>query len=208
MAADAARQRATSFASGAAVAVLVVFAAGCGGSSSPGVASISVPGPNASAARPSWPAFYHCFAAHGYPNYREIGSPSDPSAPPISGWYRKANGTYVVTPDFIKLYDTDKFRAVERVCDPLDPSPRATPAQVARGAAQARKFAQCARAHGMPDLPDPDNQGFIHLNAAGISYESPEFQHVKHACRGLIKFWRVATAAGAYQYGGPKFVGG
>jgi hypothetical protein len=187
-----------------AVAVFAPLAAGCGGSSSPGVASIGT-STNASASRPSWAAFYHCFAAHGYPNYREIGSPSSPSAPPINGWYRKANGNYVVTPDFMKLYDTAKFRAVERVCDSLDPSPRATPAQVARGAAQARKFSRCARAHGMPDFPDPDNQGFIHLDAAGISYESPEFQHVKRACQSLIKTWR---ASAGYLYGGPKFLGG
>jgi hypothetical protein len=204
MAADAAKRGATSFASGAAVAVLVVFAAGCGGSSSPGVASIGT-STDASATKPSWAAFYHCFAAYGYPNYREIGSPSVSSAPPINGWYRKANGNYVVTPDFMKLYFTAKFRAVEKVCDPLDPSPRATPAEVARGAAQARKFSRCARAHGMPNFPDPDNQGFIHLNAAGISYESPEFQRVKQACRSLIKVWRDSAG---YLYGGPGFLGG
>lgn len=188
-----------SVASGAAVAVLVLFAAGCGGSSSPGVASIGT-STNASASKPSWAAFYHCFAAHGYPKYREIGSPSVPSAPPINGWYRKANGNYAITPDFIKLYDTAKFRAVEKVCDPLDPTPRATPAQAARAAAQARKFSQCARAHGMPNFPDPSNQGLINLKAARIDSQSPEFLHVRGACQRFIRDGMVFLVA----YNGPS----
>jgi len=121
------------------------------------------------------------------PNYREIGSPSVPSAPPINGWYRKPNGNYVALPAFLKLYDTAKFRAVEKVCDPLDPSPRATPAQLAAANAQARKFSQCARAHGMPNFPDPNSQGLISLNAAGIDSQSPAFLHVHAACQRFIR---------------------
>jgi hypothetical protein len=188
MAADAVRRRATCSASAVAVAVLGLFAAGCGGSSSPRVASIGGTATGTAASAGTWAALYHCFAAHGYPNYREIGSPSVPSAPPINGWYRKANGHYVVTPAFMKLYSTDKFRAVARVCDPLGPPGRQmTPAQAARAAAQARKFSRCARAHGAPNFPDPDNQGLINLEAAGLSYESPQFLHAKQACQSLIK---------------------
>ena len=141
----------------------------------------------ASATHRSWAAFYHCYAAHGYPNYREMGSPSVPSAPPISGWYRKPNGDYVVLPAFQKLYDTAKFRAVETVCEPLAPVKQRTPAQVAAIVAQERKVTQCARAHGMPTFPDPGSDGFINVGAAGITYESPEFLHVRKACQSLIK---------------------
>jgi hypothetical protein len=60
----------------------------------------------------------------------------------------------------------------------------------------------------MPNVPDPDNDGVINLKPTGITYESPQFQHVMQACRSLIKIWRAGTGAGAYVYGGPAFVGG
>jgi len=171
---------------GAAIVGIALLASGCGGSSSPQVASIGT-STNTSAAKPSWAAAYHCFADHGYPNYRPINSPAVPSAPPISGWFKLPNGNFAVTPAFQKLYGTAKFQAVEKVCDPLVPYKKATPAQLAAKIAQARKFSQCARAHGMPDIPDPGPDGLIDLAAAGIDYQGPQFQHVDHVCASTLK---------------------
>ena len=170
----------------AGVAALALLASGCGGSAGPHVASIGS-NTNASTPKQSWAAMYHCYAAHGFPTYREVGSPSVPSAPPVNGWYRKPNGNYVVTPAFLKAFSGPKFAAAQRACDPLGPATARTPAQVAAAVAQGRKFSACARAHGMPDFPDPSSQGLINLQSAGIDYESPAFQHVKQACRSLIK---------------------
>jgi hypothetical protein len=83
------------------------LATGCGGSSSPGVVSIGT-GTNATASGRSFAAAYHCFAAHGYPNYR---------APNVNksggnGWYRRGN-QIVLTPDFQNLTSTGKFLASE-----------------------------------------------------------------------------------------------
>lgn len=171
--------------------ILVAFAAallaaGCGGAQSPGVASIGGGGA-ASTVRRSWAAFYHCWAVHGFPSYREIGSPSVPSAPPISGWSKKPNGHYVVTPAFMKMSDSAKFKAAGKTCYALEPGSPATPAEMARRAARARKFSECVRAHDMPDFPDPDNAGTINLQAAGIDWNAPAFQRAKRACQSLDK---------------------
>jgi hypothetical protein len=168
-----------------------LLAAACGGSSSLRVASIGT-STNASATKPSWAATYHCFAAHGYPKYRIINSPSVPSAPPISGWYKLPNGNFAVTPAFQKLYSGAKFEAAEKACMPLVPYKPPPAAVVAARVAQARNFARCARAHGMPNIPDPGNDGsppawLIDLKAAGINYDGPRFQHVLATCQKTLK---------------------
>lgn len=182
----AAARRSLLLAAGAATVSLAALAAGCGGgSSSPGVASIGGASTGASTPKQSWAAAYHCYAVHGYPKYRVINSPSVPSAPPISGWYKLPNGNFAVTPAFQKLYDTAKFRAVDKLCSPLVPHTTPTPAQVAAEVAQALQVARCMRAHGMPNLPDPDSGGLIHVSNA--EYNSPRFQSAQSACQSLMK---------------------
>lgn len=172
-------------AAGAATVSLAALAAGCGGSSSPRVASLGDTGMNASAGGQSWAAAYHCYSTHGYPKYRPIGSPAVPGAPPISGWWKMPNGNYGITPSFGKLYGTAKFRAVDRVCEPLIPVKKPTPAQLAADVAQALKVARCMRAHGMPNVPDPDSSGLIHLQSSN-EYSSPKFQDAEGACQSLM----------------------
>jgi hypothetical protein len=167
-----------------AASALAVLAAGCGGSSSPGVASIGGAGANASDPTRSWAAAYHCFAARGYPNYRVPNANKTGG----NGWYRRGN-QIVLTPAFQKLTSTARFKAAERVCDPLFPPVKRDPAVVAADVAQARKFARCARAHGMPNIPDPggDPPWLIDLNAAGINYDGPKFKDVLATCQSTLK---------------------
>jgi hypothetical protein len=172
-------------AAGIAVAVFAVLAAGCGGSSSPGVASIAG-GDSLPTTKRTWPALYRCYAAHGFPTYRPIGSPSVPSAPPIWGWYKARNGEWAMTPAFQKRFSGAKWDAANKACEPLFPGPRLTPAQIAARVAQARKVAQCMRSHDMPNLPDPDSYGLINLKTAGINYSSPKFQSAESACQSLM----------------------
>lgn len=172
-------------AAGTTVAVFALLTAGCGGSSGPGVASIRDTSAHASLPKQSWAAMYHCYAAHGYPNYRVIGSPSVPSAPPISGWYKLPNGNFAITPAFQKEYGTAKFRAVDKVCGPLGPHRTLTPAQVAAQVEYARKVARCMRAHGMPNLPDPDSSGLILLKSSAED-NTPKFLSAQGACQSLM----------------------
>jgi hypothetical protein len=41
-------------------------------------------------------------------------------------------------------------------------------------------LAQCMRAHGMPNFPDPNSQGVVQLN--GVDPQSPQFQSAQKAC--------------------------
>jgi hypothetical protein len=173
----------------ASVAVVTLVAAplatGCGGSSSPGVASIGGTGTHGSAPRRSFAAAYHCFAAHGYPNYRAPNANKTGG----NGWYRRGN-TIVLTPALTKMVNSPKFKAAEKACDPLFPPVKRDPAVVAARVAQARKFAECARTHGMPNMPDPesgDPPWLIDLNAAGINYDGPKFKDVLATCQSTLK---------------------
>jgi hypothetical protein len=166
-------------------AFALLAAAGCGGSASPGVADITGGNSSLSGAKRTWPALYHCYATHGFPTYRPIGSPSVPSAPPVNGWYRQPNGNYAITPAYEKLFSGPKWDAANKACEPLFPGKRLTPAQVAENVAQARKVAQCMRTHGMPNLPDPQSDGLIHLESA-VEYSSPKFQRAQGACQRLM----------------------
>lgn len=171
------------FVAGAAIGLLALLAAGCGGSSSPGVASIGTR-TNATATRRSYAAAYHCFAAHGYPDYRLPNANKTGG----NGWYRRGN-QIVLTPAFQKLTSTAKFKAAERACSPLFPPVKRDPAVVAANVSQARDFARCARAHGMPNIPDPggDPPWLIDLNAAGINYDGPKFKDVLATCQNTLK---------------------
>lgn len=150
------------------------------------MASILGAGTNVSAPRQSFAAAYHCFAAHGYPNYRV----PDAKKTGGNGWYRRGNNI-IFTPAFVKLYSGAKFEAAQKACDPLLPPQETPPALVAARVAEARKFARCARAHGMPNMPDPGSDPppawLIDLEAAGINYDGPKFQDVLATCRSTLK---------------------
>src|SRR5882724_2578321 len=64
---------------------------------------------------------------------------------------------------------------------------------------QARKFAQCMRANGVPDFPDPEPNG--EFRGAGHEQQSvPEFRAAQEACRDL------APGGEHKKLGGPAFV--
>jgi hypothetical protein len=49
---------------------------------------------------------------------------------------------------------------------------------------QGRKFAQCIRANGVPDFPDPDANGEFR-GGSHEQQDNPKFQAALQACRGL-----------------------
>lgn len=55
--------------------------------------------------------------------------------------------------------------------------------------AQAVRFAQCVRGHGVPDFPDPDASGRLTIDAvandAGVDVQSATFEQAVRACRDL-----------------------
>jgi hypothetical protein len=81
---------------------------------------------------------------------------------------------------------SSRVQAAQSACSHLLPNGGRgpTPAQVQLIRAQALKFSQCVRAHGVPNFPDPDSSGRIPDPAsAGIDQGSPKFEAANQACR-------------------------
>lgn len=165
------------------VAILALLAVGCGGSSSPRVASIESVSTGASTtATPAakLAAYYQCMAAHGFPNYRM------PTILKGSAW---GAAKIKLTPAQARNINSPGFHAADDKCADLIPGEGSglSPAREAAARSQARRFSQCARSHGMPNFPDPNTSiGAIDLSAAGIDPESPAFLHAKQECRSLF----------------------
>src|ERR1700759_1827375 len=59
-----------------------------------------------------------------------------------------------------------------------------TGTNAASGVKQGLKLAQCMRAHGVSNFPDPDSGGGINIRVgSGIDPQSPAFQAAQKACR-------------------------
>ncbi len=150
------RRFVTAAAAAAALLCLLVLVAACG--SSPG----NHTGP--AAGREQARKFAQCMRANGVPDF------PDPDA---EGRFRGVGH---------EQHDNPKFRAAQQACRDLAPGGEhenfGNPAFVE----QARKFAQCIRANGVPDFPDPDAEGRFR----GVGHEqegNPTFRAAMEACR-------------------------
>ncbi|MBO0815846.1 MAG: hypothetical protein J2P30_11995 [Actinobacteria bacterium] len=143
----------------AALACLAVTAAAC--SSSPGTAGGS--------AKNSELAFSRCMRAHG------ITAFPDPNAQ--GGTTLNAGPGTGINPN------SPQFQAANSACKSLLPAGAAvSPAQ----RAQMLRYAQCMRAHGISDFPDPDNQGHLAIKSQpgdDLDPHNPRYQAADKACR-------------------------
>jgi hypothetical protein len=170
--------------------------AGCGGSSSPGVAHLSSSASGGSAAdgagKSSTPessastqqkmvAYSQCMRSHGVPEFPE----------PTEGHLliRSSNHNGHVTG---VNPQSSQFQAAQKVCGKLLPNggvPSA--AEQAKMQEGALKFSQCMRTHGVPNFPDPtfsDGGARMKLKAGGangIDPESPRFRAAQKACQSI-----------------------
>ncbi len=86
------------------------------------------------------------------------------------------------------------FRAADKDCRHLLPNGgQPSAAQQAKALAQALKYSQCMRSHGITDFPDPQSQAgggiSISLRAgpgSDLNPQSPQFQAAQKACQGLM----------------------
>jgi hypothetical protein len=160
----------------AAVACGSLLAAGCGSSShnSSAGADSSTAGPAAAAYR-----YADCMRAHGVPNF------PDPhvSAGPTSGSVKVAMMA-VGNPH------SPAIRKANKKCRGILPAPT-SPSQIA--AQQHTRevdlvsFAQCLRAHGLTDFPDPTSQGQLNVQMitdAGVDLHAPQTLTAAKACIG------------------------
>ena len=155
-----------------AVAVLVTA---CGRSSSkdpktgsPGAGS----GANSSqSAADAGLKYAQCMRAHGVTNFPESDS-GPQTGPPIN-------------------LSSPQYLAAQKACASLAPKGGGNaPTQNPQNQAQALKFAQCMRAHGVPNFPDPGSNGGFNLGPAGgsggLDPNSPQFQKASQACQSLM----------------------
>lgn len=162
------------------VVCLAQILSACGGSSSPGVAAIgtattpttaeSTATTSASSGRTTQStqalAFSRCMRAHGVRNFPDPNGQG--SFPPLS---QQALGVSKQT----------SLVAQQACSHLLSGGGSATPQQRRQKLAFGVKVAQCLRAHGYPNFPDPTGLGSQAL-PPGIDSSSPQFQTIEAAC--------------------------
>lgn len=155
-----------------AVGVLSLLLAGCGGGSA-GNAGVA---PSTTATTPTEQngavAFARCMRSHRVPNWPD---------PDSSGVFDKSK----LAPQRLGI-GSSQVQAAQRTCNHLLPSGGSvpSPAQAQQVRAQALKFSQCVRNHGVPNFPDPGSDGRIPDPATvGINQGSPKFEAANQACR-------------------------
>jgi hypothetical protein len=161
----------------AAAVALGVTVAGCsGGSTVPTTGSQSTTTPARAGGSPSSGstalaeavAYSQCIRSHGVPNF------PDPVQTPSGGYgYRTAG----IDPN------SAAFQGALQACKAL-PSPwNSTGQQLSPAQQQAwLNWAQCIRAHGLPDFPDPTFSG-SEVHDSGVGQSSPQLQQAMDACR-------------------------
>jgi hypothetical protein len=145
-----------------------------GGSSGPvggGRQSIfSIPGGNGAAAL----KFAECMRSHGVTNFPDPNSQGGIQATGLNP-------------------GSATFQAASNSCRHLLPNGGVpTPAEQAKALAQALKFSQCMRSHGITDFPDPQSQpgGGISISlhstpGSNLNPNSPLFQTAQKACQSI-----------------------
>ncbi len=166
-----------------ALAALVLFTAGCGGSETPALANVGPSAPAAGQSTSTEPVapsggapdigsnpaggpaaiFDACLRTHGVPNMPG----------PLKSLPAGVNPT------------SSKFENAERECAKLVPQD-APPAIVSHPVAPLLAFAKCMRSHGVTSFPDPDDEGHFHDGQMqGIDPNSSLFQRTITTCRPL-----------------------
>jgi hypothetical protein len=176
------------------LASAALLVAGCGGSSSPGVAHLSSSTSGSSAAdgagKSSTPesgastqqkmvAYSQCMRSHGVPEFPE------PTEGHVLIHGSNHNGHVTgVNPQ------SSQFQAAQKVCGKLLPNGGApSPAEQAKAQEGALKFSQCMRTHGVPNFPDPTfSGGGVRMTlkaggANGIDPNSPQFKAAQKTCQ-------------------------
>jgi hypothetical protein len=171
---------------------LALLAGACGGGGAPtGVAHLgnhtsttatlppAAAGTGLAVKRSTGLAFSQCMRSHGVANFPDPGN---------------SGGIYNSSSSGINI-GSPTFRAAQKACRKLLPNGgQPTPAQEQAAMANALKFSQCMRSHGVPDFPDPQvgPGGFgIALRIrrgknSDLNPNNPQFQAAQTACQGIL----------------------
>jgi hypothetical protein len=121
-------------------------------------------------------AYSQCMRTHGVPTFPD---PNAQGQVEISNNGAAASG---IDPR------SATFQAAQTACQKYLPSGgTANPSQQAQNKANALKYSQCMRSHGITNFPDPDADGGISISSgSGIDPQSPQFQAAQSVCRPLM----------------------
>jgi hypothetical protein len=169
------------------LAGLAVLAAGCGGSKSPSVASITTtsagqttqPATGTAGSKPDTAALVTCLRSHGLT--AEIGSGGGSSSTPVV----QLAGVIVTGTD----PSSPRFQAALAACHKYMPGggpPQMSPTQKAEWVTAMTSFAGCMRKNGLPNFPDPTGAGTFPPGFLGnFDPSSTQFQNALKTCQKL-----------------------
>jgi hypothetical protein len=148
---------------------VALFAAGCGSGQ-------NTPPFNAAAAVSGALRIVACMRSHGVPNM------PDPQV------FHSGGKTGIVMPDPGSADNSPQFKSAQKACHALKSGTAiSTTSQGASALAQRRKqalaFAVCMRSHGVPNFPDPNNQG---LFTSKLHTSAPQVQAANKACQTTL----------------------
>lgn len=154
-----------------------LLAACSSGSAGPGVANTGSSKPSGSSsptgsAKAGALAYSQCMRSHGVPDF------PDPNA---NGQIRlEAHPGSDLDPN------SSRFQSAQKACKSLEPT--GSPQQQAQQHANALKYSQCMRDHGIKDFPDPNAQGGIRISmspGSDMDPNSPRFKSAQKVCQSL-----------------------
>jgi hypothetical protein len=149
----------------AALLVLAILTAGCGGPKSPDAAGGS------SSVLAKFEAYATCMRNHGIADF------PDPTSSPGGGVAFQINGG----PGSDLGRNNPTFVAAGKTCLGLLPGEQAPAPLSARRIAAEVSWARCMRSHGLPGFPDPNSQGAF--DSSKFDESSPAFQTAGTACK-------------------------
>src|SRR6266487_6258854 len=160
----------------AAMALIGLLATACGGGSSPAASA-----PGGSARGQAALAYARCMRAHGVPDFPDPDNNGDF----YLGDNQQGGGSRGSGSNSVSSQET----AADHGCHHLlAAGPQLNAAQEQHALGQLVKYAQCMRAHGVPNFGDPHttNGGIgvssgIGFDMTGIDIHSPQFQSASHA---------------------------
>ena len=168
-----------------ALACLALLAAACSSPAGPAAGAGSPGG----SAKSRTLAFSRCMRAHG------ITAFPDPNGQGNLG-VNAGPGTGLDP-------NSPQFKAANNACKSLMPATPMNPAQQASMRAGNLRYAQCMRAHGIADFPDPNSQGALQIQAtpgSDLDPNNPRFQAANSACQ----HFQVGKGGGNFIIGGGK----
>lgn len=157
----------------AAVAVaLALIATGCGGPAG-GSGASPPPGGASQSAVARAQKYSQCMRSHGVPDYPDPNPTTGRIQVKVSkGPNGQSSG---VDPS------SAQYEAAAKACKSLQPPGLGSSNSTAN--AQAMKFAQCMRAHGVKNFPDPKGGKLVFNKSNGLDPNSPQFKAAQRACQ-------------------------